>query len=868
MTHDTRFLPKIAGYEHNAAMQSQGPVPVPVPSDYSGAPIRGDARAPSQLYTDTSSPITVPVEAVIRSPDGSAICACNDPTCTPGKHVRMDKRHAMSGVSSAGVPWTEGYAIRCGVRGPWQSGIIVVDLDLKPARVDRFGVHHPEINGIAAFTALVQERGRLEDLDTMMVRTGSGGAHLYYLAGEYRLRTGVDVYRSIGRHGIDIRAERGVVIGPGSDHVSGRPHAVWRDVPLRPIPEWLARDPLLQPPTPRQPHELFHPTAVDITAAEGWRRVLAYREELAGRGVEALAASIQGSGGDAALYRAICQGLFTWELPPYAVKHEIMSVYNVRADPPWEERAIDHKIQWALDHCTDLVAGPWPHGIAERLAAMSGAPWRPGTPEHDTPTPGPTAREIDNGAVKTWDVEPDDEHPVDAPPGTIGVHVPIAKIEAAHLSHIAYTLESSPEWADVFFYDQLAATVRAERPPIAMDAAREGFSDVDETKLLAWLEIARGMTAPPGRVYAAVQAIARRRMRHPIKEWLRSLPRPTAAEGWQTLLRLAGEWFGDHEEIAAESFARTLVAAVRRVLRPGCQVDTILVLYDPRQGAKKSSFVKALFGEKWSLEVTPDVTDERATMVFRGGWGIEIPEMDAFARADAKAFKAFTSRRQDTYRKPYGRAEETLPRRFVMIGTTNDAHMLRDPSGERRFLIVYVNQIIPLDEVFRRRPEVWAAAHAVALRPDKEFPHWFDRDTPLFAALEKRHAAHVTQHPWNGPIWDYVQGKSTVTVEQVFSECIMRGDPAWRSKFSSTKIEHDIANCLRGYGATRVREGSGARRWIWTLPPEIAAAKPTGPAHIRALSPTEGYPLLPANTITAPTGMVIPFGIPMTQGVK
>ena len=47
---------------------------------------------------------------------------------------------------------------------------------------------------------------------------------------------------------------------------------------------------------------------------------------------------------------------------------------------------------------------------------------------------------------------------------------------------------------------------------------------------------------------------------------------------------------------------------------------------------------------------------------------------------------------QDTYRPPYERAAQTVKRSWVIWGTTNDPKMLREREGNRRFLIVDIQE--------------------------------------------------------------------------------------------------------------------------------------------------------------------------------
>ncbi|MFI1927494.1 bifunctional DNA primase/polymerase [Streptomyces sp. NPDC020377] len=110
------------------------------------------------------------------------------------------------------------------------SGLVVVDLDM-PKR--KSSTDTP--SGMTTFTALCERAGQTVPT-TRMVRTASGGVHLYFTA-----PTGVRLGNTAGRLGkrIDTRAWGGYVVAPGSITRAGA-YAIVNDVPPAPLPEWLS----------------------------------------------------------------------------------------------------------------------------------------------------------------------------------------------------------------------------------------------------------------------------------------------------------------------------------------------------------------------------------------------------------------------------------------------------------------------------------------------------------------------------------------------------------------------------------------------------------------------------------------------------
>jgi putative DNA primase/helicase len=150
-----------------------------------------------------------------------------------------------------------------------------------------------------------------------------------------------------------------------------------------------------------------------------------------------------------------------------------------------------------------------------------------------------------------------------------------------------------------------------------------------------------------------------------------------------------------------------LVSAVARVMAPGCKVDTMVIL-EGRQGARKSSALRAMFGE-WFSDTPIEVGSKDSYLSLRGRWCLEWAELDSLSRSEAARVKAYTSSATDVYRPPYGHRTVEIPRQCVFVGSTNEDEYLRDPTGARRFLPVRVGDIA-LELIERDRDQLWAEA--------------------------------------------------------------------------------------------------------------------------------------------------------------
>ena len=146
----------------------------------------------------------------------------------------------------------------------------------------------------------------------------------------------------------------------------------------------------------------------------------------------------------------------------------------------------------------------------------------------------------------------------------------------------------------------------------------------------------------------------------------------------------------DDSDYIRECSRLIFAGGVHRAYRPGCKFDDMIVLIGG-QGAGKSTIVRWLNIEDQFYQEIKTIAGKEGIEAIRGVWIGEVSELMAMTRVkEAEAVKAYITSQKDSYRPPYQKNVQTIPRRCVFIGTTNNPQFLTDKTGNRRFYPVKV----------------------------------------------------------------------------------------------------------------------------------------------------------------------------------
>ena len=248
---------------------------------------------------------------------------------------------------------------------------------------------------------------------------------------------------------------------------------------------------------------------------------------------------------------------------------------------------------------------------------------------------------------------------------------------------------------------------------------------------------------------------------HPVRAWLRSLRWDRKHRLDSVFIRLAGAPDTAYTREVTKNF---LIGAIARIVRPGCQLDS-LPIFEGIQGAGKTSFFKALFGDQWFLSTNIEITTKDAYQVLQRKWCVELGELESLSRTEITRVKQYVSQSVDTYRPSYARRAQDFPRQSVFVGTTNDDQYLKDGTGARRFWPIEVKGVllpngsigINIPALALEREQLFAEAY----HRFKKGELWHIADESL-----KKEAAVVAEgkrqrDPWEVPIgmWAHQQLK-------------------------------------------------------------------------------------------------------------
>ena len=366
---------------------------------------------------------------------------------------------------------------------------------------------------------------------------------------------------------------------------------------------------------------------------------------------------------------------------------------------------------------------------------------------------------------------PTDEDPIDLgldmlPPRVVnGVIIPTRPKPS--LRNLDTILRGDPAFANAIKFNELKQAVQWEGRCV---------QDHDVTELRLAIVERHSVEFTSAQVMDVLPLVARGNAFHPVRDWLGTLE-------WDGVERLDG-WLSRWAEVADtplhRAYARkTLIAAVRRAMEPGCKADTVLVLHGGH-GKGKSTLCRTLaHDENWFSDTKIDWDSKEKYVALQGVWLYELAELAGKRKTEQETVKNYISSATDKYRPPYGRNMVEVPRSCVFVATTNEGEPLHDPTGNRRWWVVTVGSV-NLDLVRAEYVQVWAEAVA-AWRAGE--PHYLAPD--LESAREEANETYEAQDPLLPKLVAFARERKAFTASDFLEDCEI---PASQWTSHATKV--------------------------------------------------------------------------------
>ena len=229
--------------------------------------------------------------------------------------------------------------------------------------------------------------------------------------------------------------------------------------------------------------------------------------------------------------------------------------------------------------------------------------------------------------------------------------------------------------------DRLRLNEMTGKPEFQRDGSWREWTDTEESRMRSYFESTYGLYSQ-NKMTDALLIYFNNHKVNPLLEILDSLEwdgKPRVEHFLHEVMK------ADDNEYTRECSRLIFAGGIHRAYRPGCKFDDMIVLIGG-QAAGKSTIVRWLNMDEQFFREIKTISGKEGIEAIRGVWIGEVGELMAMTRVkEAEAVKAYITSQEDAYRPPYQKNVQTIPRRCVFIGTTNNPQFLTDKTGNRRF---------------------------------------------------------------------------------------------------------------------------------------------------------------------------------------
>ena len=287
---------------------------------------------------------------------------------------------------------------------------------------------------------------------------------------------------------------------------------------------------------------------------------------------------------------------------------------------------------------------------------------------------------------------------------------------------------------------------------------------------------------------------------HPVLDWIRSCP-------WDGLDRMADlvDTIETSDDLAPELIKRWVRQCAAALVVEDFRPSGVLVLQGLQGGGKTTWCARLAPPSDWvAIGMNIDPSNRDSVQAVTRHWIAELGELDAtFRKADVAALKAFVDRGEDVYRAAYARREERIPRRTVLFASVNRPDFLHDETGNRRWWVVKTDRCRWNHEIDTQQLWAQALAEVEAGEPWRlgEFERQLSERNRRFEPIDP-----LIDSLWQ--TWETVADPSESDWHSIGS--ILHEMPAADDRPGKREVNM-VARALRMSGADGVRDGRTRR---------------------------------------------------------
>ena len=344
--------------------------------------------------------------------------------------------------------------------------------------------------------------------------------------------------------------------------------------------------------------------------------------------------------------------------------------------------------------------------------------------------------------------------------------------------------------------------------------------DSDRIRTQAYLE-KYGARNSKQQVADAIKIAAEEQSFHPVRDYFLSIE-------WDGKPRL-DTWLIDYASATEQEsdYVKTvgrcwIMGCVKRILKPGSLFQNMLVL-EGGQGLGKSTLLKTLAtvaGREFFTDQLDfsTIKSPSGLMMVQGTLIVEMQELEGLDSSGINRVKGFIGLSSDKVQPKFLNDIVTMPRQFVLAGSTNRSQWYDDETGGRRFWPIKVCGMMDIEGLEAIKDQLWA--EAVSRVQDGE-KYWVKPDDDIYNLFQSEQSERQLSDPWDNIVYKFLQGKDIVDEEEILVHVLDIPRERW-----SRAIINRVKSILTRSGYEKKpkwcnKANKTIRRWVRTAPEHI-----------------------------------------------